>query len=206
MSEPHTDIYLFRHFHQKTTKELTELIKEEMPTLTDETQKALFKKHKTTLDNILKNLAEDEPDPESIFKKALSALSEIDQERFLLENLLEAVKQQKRSLNGVLQTYHALGLTDIDANQINEGERVTGTDVPGSSVGSGKLLGRMLGTLKKIAIKTIQLCINAMKAIPRFVGIRPSIGFSGPFPTFSIEFELEMESVTLHDLFEHFAR
>jgi hypothetical protein len=49
----------------------------------------------------------------------------------------------------------------------------------------------------------MEIAINAIKVIPKLVAIKPkpSIGLSGPFPTFTLQFELEAESITIHELF-----
>ena len=50
----------------------------------------------------------------------------------------------------------------------------------------------------------MELDVNAIKVIPKLVALKPkpSIGLSGPFPTFSLSFDIEAESITLHELFK----
>ena len=49
-----------------------------------------------------------------------------------------------------------------------------------------------------------RLVINAIKVIPKLIALKPkpSIGLAGPFPTFSLAFELEADSITLYELFK----
>jgi hypothetical protein len=203
MPENRSELDWFHHFSQLTVTELRILIRQEAPTPTNEAQKALVGKHQALLENILESLSEEKADPASIFQKGLAALSEIDKERFLIENLLERVKQGY-SLRDTVEKYHGLGLTDIDVSQIpSDGSKpLAGSEPPESSIGAGKFLQGIQQNLKKVAAKIIQLVINAMKAIPKFVGIKPSIGFSGPFPTFSLQFDLQTESLTVYELFQ----
>jgi len=209
MPEHITDDDWFRHFHQAALTELIVIIKEESERPTDGAQKRLLDEHQATLNNILARLGEEKPDPASIFQKGLRALADVDKERFLLENLLEAVKRGE-SFRNTLERYHAVGLTDIDVSQLPletpPSEKEKAPALPASSVGAGNLLQQFLNKLKQVATKTMQIVINAMKVIPKFIGIKPSIGFSGPFPSFSLQFELQTESITLHELFQDLTR
>lgn len=204
MSEALTEMDWFRHFHQAAATELTVIIKNHIDRPTDVTQQKLVAKHQETLDGILSSVNEEKFEPTSVFQKGLTALANMDKERFLIENLLEAVKRGE-SLRDTVGKYRTLGLTDIDVSQVaidvnnnNDGA----ASLPPSSVGAGKLLGQFLHKLKKVSTKLMQLVINAMKAIPKFIGIKPSIGFSGPFPILSLQFDLQTESITLHELFQ----
>jgi hypothetical protein len=49
----------------------------------------------------------------------------------------------------------------------------------------------------------MELVANAVKVVPNFVSLKPkpSIGLAGPFPTFDLQFDLEAESLTIHELF-----
>jgi len=203
MTENRTELDWFHHFHQVEMAELVVLIEAYTESPTNPTQQKLVEKHQETLKNILNGLKEEKPDPVSVFQKGLAALSNIDKERFVIENLLERVKQGY-SLRDTIERYHRLGITDIDVSQIpfDSPTPLAGVDLPESSIEFGKLLQGIVQNLKKVATKIIQLLINAMKVIPKFIGIKPSIGFSGAFPTLSLQFDLQTESLTIYELFQ----
>jgi hypothetical protein len=187
----------YPHFHQTLITEMTVLVGEEIGAPSEPTQRKLAESHSATLKQILEELKDDNPDPTSGFQKGLKALDKIDKERFLIENLLEAVKRGE-SLKDTLKKYNYLGLTNINVDH--------GPDVPPamppSSMGAGVLLRRFSDRLKKLATKVAQGVVHAMKAIPKFVGMKPSIGVAGPFPTLSFQISLEVEWLTLASFFQ----
>ena len=106
------------------------------------------------------------------------------------------------SLYQSINTYSHLGIKNVDISGMGNDEKDQSSDLPKSSVGAGGLLKQILNRLKMVATKIMQLLINAMKVIPKFVGIKPSIGFSGPFPMISFQLDLQTESLNLYDLFQ----
>jgi hypothetical protein len=212
MAETLTELDWFHHFHQATMTELTVLVNEdvELPEEASEnqTQKLLLNQHQGFLKSLLNNLKkEPKPDPASVFKKALGALSEIEKERFLRENQLEAIKRGE-SLSEIAERYNALKLSSLEVSNIPREAPPSAESTkevpnpPASSMAAGNLLQRLLARLKKVSVKVMQLLVNAMKVIPKFVGIKPSVGFSGPFPSLSFQIDLEAQPLTLFELFQ----
>lgn len=195
--------------HQKATAELEIIIRTDIkppaetaqqstgPPPEADLQYAVMDKVQATLHRILASMKEGKPDPESVFQKGLAALADIDRERFVIENLLESVKRGE-SLAKTLTAYRSLNLTDIEVTKAQSDD--SGTPRP-SIVGAGDTFLQCVKWLKTVATKIIHIIINAMKMTPKFVGIKPSIGWSGLFPSFSLQFDLEAKSLNLHDLF-----
>ena len=109
MSEALTEMAWFRHFHQTAATELEVIIKNHIDPPTDETQQKLVVKHQKTLEDILSNVNEEKFEPTSVFQKGLTALANMDKERFLIENLLEAVKRGE-SLRDTVEKYQTLAV------------------------------------------------------------------------------------------------
>lgn len=51
-----------------------------------------------------------------------------------------------------------------------------------------------------------QLVFNALRSIPSLVAVKPIVGFSGPFPALSVQFDLEVKSITVTDLFDKLSK
>jgi hypothetical protein len=212
MAENRTDIDWFHHFHQVGITELIALMAEDVKLQLDvdvsenQSQKALLDHHQKILKGIVESLKKEEKtEPASIFQKGLTALSDLEKERYLLENLLEAVKRGE-SLRNVLERYNTLKLTNYEISNVARESPTSTKSLPSSSGGAGSLLRQLLGRLKKVAIKIMQLLTNALRVIPKFMSIKPSIGFSGPFPTLSFQLDLQTESLNLYELFQDLTR
>ena len=151
------------------------------------------------IDDVIKSLTVERPAPELVLKNGLTALRRIEQFRFLLENLLEAVKRDD-SLQNSLIRYSALGLIDFPVSDLSEVKRQS--PWPFNS-GAGGVLTKLWGRLRNAALTLMELVTNAINRIPQLISVKPkaSIGVSGPFPTFSLQLEIETESIALHELF-----
>jgi hypothetical protein len=138
-------------------------------------------------------------DPESVLRAALRALDHVEHYRFILDNLREVVKRDE-SLQDSIQRYGDLGWLYEPHPNLPPDKRHSPW---GSFSGSGRVLRKLWGRLRKVALALMQIIINALKVIPRLVALKakPSIGMAGLFPTFSLEFELEAEGITLDELF-----
>ena len=134
-----------------------------------------------------------------MLQRGLRALNRVEQFRFLLENLLEAVKRDD-SLQNSLSLYGSLGLHDFPVANLSEEKKQSPWPF---NPNSGRLLRKLWDRLRKAALTLMEIVTNAIKVIPKLVSIKPkpSIGLSGPFPTFSLQFDLEAESITIHELF-----
>src|SRR5688572_8645439 len=100
MAENRTDLDWFYHFHQVAITELIALmtadvkLKQDVDISENQSQKALLDQHQKLLNGIVESLKKEEKaEPASVFQKGLTALSDLEKERYLLENLLEAVKR-----------------------------------------------------------------------------------------------------------------
>lgn len=138
--------------------------------------------------------------PELVFKNGVKALRRIEQFHFLLDNLLEAVKRDDSLQNSLLR-YKDLGLTDFTPppNMVEEKRQS-----PWPSMwGAGRVLKKLLKGLGNAALTVMEMVANAINLIPQLVAIKPKaiIGVTGPFPTFSLQFEVEAEMIGLHELF-----
>jgi len=216
MAENRTDLDWFHHFHQVAITELILLINEDVKLRPDvsenQAQRSLLDKHQELLKQIVEDFKKEEkPEPASVFQKGLRALSNIEKERFLVENLLEDIKRGE-SFRNILERYNTLNLSNFETTNIPRENATTTrsrnqvTTLPPSSAGAGDLLQQLLERLKKVAIKVMQLLINAMKVIPKFVSVKPIVGFSGPFPTFSFQLDLQTEALNLYELFQDLTR
>ncbi len=159
----------------------------------------LLEQYDKMISAVIKSLTLERPDPDLVLRRGLSALNRVEQFRFLLENLFEAVKRDN-SLQNSLIRYGSLGLLDFTVSDLSE---ETSQSLWPSNPGSGLLLRNLWDRLRKAALTIMEIVANALKVVPKLVSIKPkpSIGLSGPFPTFSLEFDLEAESITIHELF-----
>lgn len=159
----------------------------------------LTEQFQTMVGSLIDDLSVEKPEPEVVLKRAFAAMNRIERHRFLLENLLEAVKRDE-SLQNSLGNYARLGLLDFEFPNTTEEKRQSPWR---SNSGAGKLLRTLWDRLRRVAMTVMEIAINAIKVIAKLVAIKPkpSIGLSGPFPTFTLQFELEAESITIHELF-----
>jgi hypothetical protein len=164
-------------------------------------QRMLVHEYEKMVTKIAEDLKRASPEPEMVLEHSTRGLHRVDRCRHLLENLLEAVKRGE-SLNNTLDEFGRLDLAEKASASSPLGiEKATSPFL--WNLGAGRFLRRMLRRLKKLALTLIELVVNAVRAIPRFVSIhpKPSLGFAGAFPTLSFEFDLEAEPITIHELF-----
>jgi hypothetical protein len=220
MSEPLTweeFLHYFHHSHYKLQGIKNEIESVIIPDISgnemihDPVRSALQDDQQKALDEILKDLHDLKPDPNVILNKALANLSKVDERSFVLTNLLEAIKRGEVA-EVVLRKYKELGLTniDVDAVKINMGGTGQNLNIgknavpPSSPRDLGGFIQRLGQKLNKFALALMEIVVNAMKTIPMFVGVKPSIGMVGPVP--SLSFELEGESMKLSELFDAMQR
>jgi hypothetical protein len=158
--------------------------------------------------NVINNLKVERPDPQLVFRKGLSALKTIEEFRFILENLLEAVKHGD-SLQNTLRRYGSEELKLLEDWGLGEVPEETEKNSPWrSNIGVGTFLRKMWGGLRKAALTVMDLVTEAIALIPQLATVKPkaSIGITGPFPTFDLQFEIEGPSFTIHELFQALAQ
>jgi len=185
------ELELNRAQNEVTLKDLQE------PSL--QAQRILLKQYDKMMHAIIAHLTLEKPDPDLVLQKGLRALNRVEQFRFLLENLLEAVKRDDSLQNSLIRFY---SLELIDLNDVSLSEEKRKSPWP-SNLRSGRLLRKLWDSLRKVALTLMEIVVNAIKIVPTLVSIKPkpSVGLSGPFPTFSLQFDLEAESITIHELF-----
>jgi hypothetical protein len=134
-------------------------------------------------------------DPREVLARGFEALGEVEARQFVIQNILESVKRGE-SLNATLRKFNELGLTDLPLPLSDFESRGAGRREK-----SGGLLMTIMGWTKNFTHALLAIIINAIRSIPEFVAIKPSVGVVGAFP--SLTFELEGEAVTIHDLFNY---
>jgi hypothetical protein len=154
------------------------------------------------LDEIIEDLSpEGTPDPSAIMNSALKGLSKIEAKRFLLQNLLEAIKGGNVNVTEILQRYKDLGLTTIDLNPTQNPNRNEEVVADGAKTkGFGKVILGLLKKAAKIALTVIEIIKNSVLKVFGSVGVKPIIGLTGAFP--SISFQLEVENLTASLFFD----
>ncbi|MBL7792406.1 MAG: hypothetical protein JNK77_08780 [Saprospiraceae bacterium] len=177
-------------------------------------EKEIYKEMITLIDGILKDVGQ-ESAPEFILKKALSHLRKVDQQKFVLENLLEGIKRGQ-DVSFLVETYQHLGLMTSpppppDPNNPNQAPVANSAPYypplpvqptsPSPQDGKGSWLWNLItGPLKRIATRLMSMITNAMRSIPHFIDIKPIVGFTGIFP--SLSFQLETGDMNLHEFWE----
>jgi hypothetical protein len=153
-------------------------------------------------------MTDDGPDPESVLKQSMSKLNDANRLELIVGNLLEGLKRGE-SLDALVARLRKLGLapgeTATQSSQATVHAKLDDVHVQQSD---GGFLYRALGKARKIGITLWRMSVNAIKTIPSFVKLKPkpTFGFVGPIPTFSLTFELEPEGATLHELWELLSR
>jgi hypothetical protein len=197
-----SDEQMFKHMYQDA---LGELERSRMPEPSDAdsnppaVQTVLEQEYSKMLDSVITSLKTETPNPEVVFRQSLTALNRIERFRWLVENSLEAVKRDN-SLNNSVMHYKSLGLLETEVSNLTEEKK--NSPWP-SNPGTGRFLRKLWDRLQRIALTVMELVTNAIKAIPQFKELKltPTIGLSGPFPTFGLEFGIEADPITLHELF-----
>jgi hypothetical protein len=167
--------------------------------------RVLLEEYRDTIHGVIEGFSVPGAEPEEVFRAGMKSLARLEDLRFLLCNLLEAIKRDD-SLQNSLARYQVLGLLSKESEGVDLPEEVRQSEYR-SNNGSGRLLRRLWQRLRKAALYVMEIVANAIKVIPKLMSIRPkpSIGLAGPFPTFDLQFELEAESITIHELFHDLA-
>jgi hypothetical protein len=175
-------------------------LKDAQASETPEVHTVILEQYDYLINAVIESLTSTPPAPELVFKNGLCALRRIEQFRFLLDNLLEAVKRDD-SLQNSLIRYKDLDLTGFSLPP-DLGEEKRQSPWP-SMFGAGRVLKKLLKGLGNAALTVMEMVANAINLIPQLVAIKPKavIGVTGPFPTFSLQFEVEAEMIGLHELF-----
>jgi hypothetical protein len=142
-------------------------------------------------------------DPRAVMNKALAGLSKVEAKRFVLQNLLEAIKagigSETINVTTILQRYNHLGLTTIDFDSDKTKTQQYQTD-GANTEGFGKFIQGLLKKAFKMALTLMEIIKNAVKKVFGSIGIKPIIGATGAFP--SLSFQIEVENLTTAEFFE----
>lgn len=150
----------------------------------------------TMLKNILSDLRSKQ-EPDQILTMALGGLTKIQQEQFVLENILESLKKGE-DLTNISSRLERLGLlpSEFKTEPIPDDKNVPDPKVQQErNWGAGKFFRDLLKKLKKPALLLLESAMSAAKAAGKFVEVTPIIGFVGPVPTVSLKFESKGASV-----------
>ena len=144
-----------------------------------------------TLNQVFKKLSDaGRTDPEQVFREAIGALDNLDAKRFLIENLLEALKRGE-GLKETLERYKNLGLIRVAPSP-----NITNPNL--ASVGKGLVTRKSLW--RRVTTAVVQIAVNAFKSIPKWIEIEPQITFIGPIP--AVSFTLKGKGMNIQELFE----
>ncbi len=144
-----------------------------------------------TLNSIFASLSgEGTSSPEAVFRKALKSLNEVEAKRFVLDNLLESVKRGEK-IREVLVRYGTLGLLPVadSDHQVLDSEPLKTT----------RALLERKSIWERVATTVMQIGINGLKTLPKFVEIEPHVHV---FPIPGLSFSLKAKGMSVYELFE----
>jgi hypothetical protein len=146
-----------------------------------------------TLNHILSILSPEAAlTPDAMFRAGLDAMELVDAKRFVFDNLLEGLKRGEKP-SVLVDRYRGLGLLGDQKSGAKRAPLDSDADLTGDVV-----QGR--GLLKRCGLAAAQVVANAIRSVPKFVEIEPSISFVGPVPV--LGFTLKGKGMSIHELFE----
>lgn len=148
----------------------------------------------STVKNVRHKLAEgSDKGPEAVFRLAMASLKEVDRQRWVIENALEAMKHGGK-IAETLARYRNLGLIgDIST----AASAPPPEDIP---LRATLALSERKSIVERVAATVQRIAVNAVKSVPKWIEIEPHVQFLGPVPV--IGFTLKGKGMTLHDFFE----
>ena len=132
-------------------------------------------------------------DPELLFQHAIGSLSVLDARRFVIENLLEALKRGE-DLHKAIHRFKSLGMVGGEP-----GDQPTILATPDDARRASSLLQRLRGACARGATSLVDLGAAALRRVPKWAEIEPQVQVL-PFPALS--FGLKGKSMDNHDLLE----
>jgi hypothetical protein len=126
------------------------------------------------------------PEPRAIFRRAVSQLSDLEMKHFVVTNLLESLKRGE-PLGITVKRFARLGLINRKApsKTVESTEDVQGELRPADV----RAVKWSLAKLRKAALLVGKICINAVKAIPQMVEVKPSLHLAAGLPIPTLTFE-----------------
>ena len=112
--------------------------------------------------------------PDAMFRAGLEAMDIVDAKRFVLDNLLEGLKRGEEP-NVLIERFQGLGLLGGKSPPAKRAQIDSDADVTADVL-------KCRGILKRTGLATMQIVANAVRSIPKFVEIEPTISFVGPVP------------------------
>jgi hypothetical protein len=183
------------------------------------------------LAGIVAEIAREDRSPKAVLARTLHALGRTEAKHFVLQNLLEQLKRGERTEDalrrfaalGLAESPPSSGTTVLAepataaapdaanpaaAASVAEG----GAEAPDQSPaarpapvepGRGGILQCVLGALKRAAYTLGGIAVNAAKHIPALLKLKPKpiIGITGAFPSLSFQFDIEMDGISIQELF-----
>lgn len=189
----------FEHFHEHFVRDIEDIVRAARETAHGPDQQRVSDLFESFFgDEAATYMAptDAKPDPEQILKIAMSKLKDVSRLELVASNLLEGVKDGQ-SLKDLVERYQSLGLLEERRSPaLPRGPQAA------QNMGDGSFLEKALGWARKLGTLLWRMGVNAVRTIPRFVKLKPNVtfGFVGPVPTFGLNFELEAEALTLHEL------
>jgi hypothetical protein len=146
-----------------------------------------------TLTAILAHVSPDGPlNADAVFRNGLEAMELIDAKRFVIDNLLEGLKRGEDPAT-LVDRFRKLGLLSNPSATGIQPTIPSDADVPSEFIESKSML-------KRWGLAVAQIVVNAIRTIPKFVEIEPSISFVLGVPALS--FALKGKGMSIHELFE----
>jgi hypothetical protein len=139
------------------------------------------------------------PSAEQLLAKSTAALAEADRYRFLLTNLLEALKRGESAAE-IIERYNDIGLTAIAVpadrlTSARSGVMPVPKPLPVFPYKPASAIGFVIYSLGRFCVSLIKMAVGLAKAISDHVKIKfkPVTGVSGLFPHLSFEVEWPWE-------------
>jgi hypothetical protein len=135
---------------------------------------------------------------EQVLEKLMSTYSDADRKRFLLTNMLEALKKGD-PISAVIERYNSIGLTDIRPTTSIPSHLLQNPQRQYGSVlieNADSRIWRLLKMVARLCEPIIKLAVVTLREIAGRTALKvhPIVGVSGIFPTFGVHFELDLET------------
>ena len=158
---------------------------------------ALYADQQAMVGEVKHKLATHATDARLVLSGAIETLGMVEDARYVVENLTEGLKKGGRARELLTRTYD-LGLSKVTLPKAVD----RGKDAQEDPPNGGRWLKWMRKQLARVADTLIHLAINALRAIPDFVAVKPSLGIVTGFPMLSVQFELEANPLTIREIFD----
>jgi hypothetical protein len=126
---------------------------------------------------------------EAVFQQALKSLNEAEAQRFVINNVLESLKNGGK-MNDILDRYGKMGLVNpVRPNAVVEDNPFKTTQA---------LLERK-SMWERFTSAVSQIAVNAVRSVPKWIELEPHVKV---FPVPGLSFALKAKGMTAYELFE----